>query len=103
MMFFDSSAISGMSWSAWRKDAAASPKPRSKAVTARPSSLRLRSLGVVWSEASSGGTFLALWRYDRVGMPSFSMMPEKRDSLSVPNASRMEPATSWSFFWSWVE
>src|SRR5215204_7497635 len=55
MMFFDNSAISGMSWSAWRSEAAASPKPRSKAVVDRPSWRGSRLFGVVNSAASSGG------------------------------------------------
>ncbi len=36
-------------------------------------------------------------------MPSDSTMPDRRDSRWVPKASRIEPATICSFFWSWVD
>ena len=44
----------------------------------------------------------AFFSFGRVGMPSVSTMPEKR-TCCTPKASRIEPATIWSFCLSWVE
>src|SRR6266403_2923389 len=38
-----------------------------------------------------------------VGRPSDSMIPVWRASVCTPNASRIEPATIFSFCWSWLE
>ena len=55
------------------------------------------------SDAFEGSMLRAFLIRSRTGTPSCSMMPAKRLSFEVPKASRIEPATSWSFFWSCVE
>ncbi len=45
------------------------------------------------SEAKSGETFSTLRRFGRTGTPSISTTLLLRDSVCVPKASRIEPAT----------
>ncbi len=103
MMFFEIWAISGMSFSAWRSEEAASAKPRSKLVTVSPSVLRLNSLGAVKSEASSTGPEARVLEL-RLGRDAVQLHDALQAVLRcVPKASRKEPATTSILALSWLE
>ena len=103
MMCLDISVSSGMSCSAWRNEAEASANSRSTFRRAPLSRWRSFSSGVGVLEESSGEICSTFFSFGRVGRPSASTIPEYRDSVCTPNASRIEPATIFSLAESCVE
>ena len=55
------------------------------------------------SELNSIGICTTSLTCSRIGLPDTSIMPARRVTGLTPKASRMEPATTWRRYWSWIE